>query len=53
MWLNRKTHLSPAMPHFYKKPVMITDGHMQWLYDEKVRSQGRVQRPDRPAGSIS
>jgi alanine-glyoxylate transaminase/(R)-3-amino-2-methylpropionate-pyruvate transaminase len=37
VWLNRKTHLSPAMPHFYKKPVMITDGHMQWLYDEKGR----------------
>lgn len=31
----RKEHLSPAMFHHFKEPIMITDGHMQYLFDEK------------------
>ena len=30
----RKRFLSPAIFHHFKDPVMITDGHMQYLYDE-------------------
>lgn len=26
-----------AMFHHFKEPVMITDGHMQYLFDEKGR----------------
>ena len=37
VWQARKMHMSPALNHFYKQPVMITDGHMQYLYDEKGR----------------
>ncbi|XP_041375201.1 alanine--glyoxylate aminotransferase 2, mitochondrial-like [Gigantopelta aegis] len=29
----RKAHLNPALFTFYKKPVMIHQGHMQYLYD--------------------
>ncbi|XP_060566435.1 alanine--glyoxylate aminotransferase 2, mitochondrial-like [Ruditapes philippinarum] len=29
----RKENLSPALFTYYKKPVMIHQGHMQWLYD--------------------
>jgi alanine-glyoxylate transaminase/(R)-3-amino-2-methylpropionate-pyruvate transaminase len=33
----RKQHLSPAIFHYYKKPVMIVEGSGQWLFDEKGR----------------
>ncbi|GHP07813.1 aminotransferase 2 [Pycnococcus provasolii] len=33
----RQQFLNPAIFHFYKQPVLITNGHMQYLYDEKGR----------------
>jgi alanine-glyoxylate transaminase / (R)-3-amino-2-methylpropionate-pyruvate transaminase len=33
----RKEFLSPAIFHFYKKPIMIVEGRGQWLFDEKGR----------------
>eukprot|EP00884_Botryococcus_braunii_P012351 jgi/Botrbrau1/21116/Bobra.0061s0011.1 len=33
----RKEHLSPAMFHHFKQPVMIVEGKMQYLYDERGR----------------
>ena len=30
----RKTFLSPAIFHYFQDPIMITDGHMQYLFDE-------------------
>ncbi|KAL4515966.1 hypothetical protein Ndes2526B_g00679 [Nannochloris sp. 'desiccata'] len=33
----RKQYLNPAIFHYYKNPVMITDGHMQYLFDEHGR----------------
>ncbi|MCB9847620.1 MAG: aspartate aminotransferase family protein [Phycisphaeraceae bacterium] len=33
----RKEHLSPAILHYYKDPVMIVEGKMQYLYDETGR----------------
>mmetsp|Transcript_13417 Transcript_13417/g.40573 ORF Transcript_13417/g.40573 Transcript_13417/m.40573 type:complete len:476 (+) Transcript_13417:143-1570(+) len=33
----RKQHLSPAMFTHFKEPVMITDGKMQYLFDERGR----------------
>ena len=33
----RKEFLSPALFHYYKKPVMIVEGKAQWLFDEKGR----------------
>jgi alanine-glyoxylate transaminase/(R)-3-amino-2-methylpropionate-pyruvate transaminase len=33
----RKQYLNPAIFHYYKKPVMIVEGHAQWLFDEKGR----------------
>ncbi|XP_078606938.1 alanine--glyoxylate aminotransferase 2, mitochondrial-like [Branchiostoma floridae x Branchiostoma japonicum] len=29
----RKTKLTPALLTYYKKPVMVYQGHMQWLWD--------------------
>lgn len=31
----RREFLTPALVTFYQEPVMIVDGHMQWLFDEK------------------
>ena len=31
----RKEHCNPAMFHLYKEPIMITEGRMQYLYDEQ------------------
>lgn len=31
----RKAHLPPSLLTFYKKPIMIVQGHMQYLFDEK------------------
>ena len=33
----RKEYLSPAIFHYYKRPVMIVEGRAQWLFDEKGR----------------
>jgi alanine-glyoxylate transaminase/(R)-3-amino-2-methylpropionate-pyruvate transaminase len=33
----RKEFLSPAIFHYYKKPLMIVEGKAQWLFDEKGR----------------
>lgn len=30
----RKSHLQPGILTFYKNPVLINEGHKQWLYDE-------------------
>ncbi len=31
----RKRYLTPSLLTFYKKPIMIVEGSMQYLYDEK------------------
>ena len=33
----RQAHLCPAIFHYYKRPVMIVQGHMQWLFDHTGR----------------
>lgn len=33
----RKEYLSPALFHYYKKPIMIVEGKAQYLFDEKGR----------------
>lgn len=33
----RKKYLSPCLFHHFREPVMITEGKMQYLYDEKGR----------------
>lgn len=33
----RQKFLNPAIFHHFKNPVMITDGHMQYLFDETGR----------------
>ena len=33
----RKEHLSPAIYHFYKNPIMIVEGKGQYLFDETGR----------------
>ena len=33
----RRTYLTPALLTFYKTPVMIVEGKMQYLYDQKGR----------------
>ena len=33
----RKEHLSPAIFHYYKNPIMIVQGHGQYLFDETGR----------------
>jgi len=30
----RQRFLNPGLITYYKKPLMLTDGHMQWLFDE-------------------
>ena len=31
----RRQYLSPAIFHYYKKPLMIVEGRAQWLFDER------------------
>lgn len=31
----RNQYISPGVFTYYKDPVMIVDGHMQYLYNEK------------------
>jgi len=33
----RKRHLTPALLTYYKKPIMVVEGSMQYLYDETGR----------------
>ncbi|XP_053557175.1 alanine--glyoxylate aminotransferase 2, mitochondrial [Bombina bombina] len=33
----RKKHLSPALLTIYKKPILLHQGHMQWLFDSEGR----------------
>ena len=33
----RRQYLSPAIFHYYRKPLMIVEGRAQWLFDEKGR----------------
>ncbi|XP_053159716.1 alanine--glyoxylate aminotransferase 2, mitochondrial isoform X2 [Hemicordylus capensis] len=33
----RKQNLSPSMLHHFKKPLLIHQGHMQWLFDHEGR----------------
>jgi alanine-glyoxylate transaminase/(R)-3-amino-2-methylpropionate-pyruvate transaminase len=33
----RREFLTPALVTYYKEPVMIVEGHMQWLFDETGR----------------
>ncbi len=33
----RKAYVSPGIFHYYQKPLMIVEGSMQYLYDEKGR----------------
>ena len=33
----RREFLTPAMLTYYSEPIMIVQGHMQWLFDEKGR----------------
>ncbi|PTX91713.1 aminotransferase class III-fold pyridoxal phosphate-dependent enzyme [Opitutus sp. ER46] len=33
----RQRHLSPALFHYYRRPLMIVEGHGQWLFDETGR----------------
>jgi alanine-glyoxylate transaminase/(R)-3-amino-2-methylpropionate-pyruvate transaminase len=34
---DRQRYLSPGLITYYKEPVMIVEGHMQWLFDETGR----------------
>ena len=33
----RREFLTPALLTYYQEPIMIVDGHMQWLFDETGR----------------
>jgi alanine-glyoxylate transaminase / (R)-3-amino-2-methylpropionate-pyruvate transaminase len=33
----RQEYLTPALFHYYRKPIMIVEGKAQWLFDEKGR----------------
>ena len=33
----KKKHINPAVFNYYKRPVMIHQGHKQWLYDVNGR----------------
>ena len=33
----RKQFMSPAIFTYYKEPLLIVEGHMQWLFDETGR----------------
>jgi alanine-glyoxylate transaminase/(R)-3-amino-2-methylpropionate-pyruvate transaminase len=33
----RKRYANPAIFTIYKEPIMLVEGHMQWLFDEKGR----------------
>ncbi|TVQ30183.1 MAG: aspartate aminotransferase family protein [Phycisphaeraceae bacterium] len=33
----RREFLAPAIFAYYREPIMIVEGHMQWLFDEKGR----------------
>ncbi|XP_077869614.1 alanine--glyoxylate aminotransferase 2, mitochondrial-like [Saccoglossus kowalevskii] len=33
----RKEKLHPNLLTYYRKPILVTDGHMQWLFDDNGR----------------
>ena len=33
----RKEHISPAVTHYFKRPVLINQAYMQYLYDNEGR----------------
>lgn len=33
----REQNVSPALRTFYKKPLLLHQGHMQWLFDYEGR----------------
>lgn len=33
----RQAHVNPGIFHYYREPLMIVEGHMQYLYDETGR----------------
>lgn len=33
----REANLVPCLKSYYKKPLLITEGHMQWLFDHTGR----------------
>ena len=33
----RRTHVNPALFTLYREPLLIVEGHMQWLFDETGR----------------
>ena len=35
VFAKRKKHLSPALFHLYKEPIMIVEGKQQYMFDEK------------------
>ncbi|KAK3915939.1 Alanine--glyoxylate aminotransferase 2, mitochondrial [Frankliniella fusca] len=37
MSTTRDKHLVPCLKSYYKKPLLITEGHMQWLFDQTGR----------------
>ena len=37
VWADRQRYMSPAIFHIYKEPLMIVEGHMQYLFDETGR----------------
>lgn len=37
LWQLRQRYMNPAIFHIYREPLLIVEGHMQWLYDESGR----------------
>ncbi|MFO0840585.1 MAG: aspartate aminotransferase family protein [Phycisphaerae bacterium] len=37
VWADRRRYMNPAIFHIYKEPLMIVEGHMQYLFDETGR----------------
>ena len=42
----RAKHLVPGLLTYYKKPVYVHQGHMQWLYDTEGMVHWFSLRPD-------
>ena len=37
VWQDRQTYCNPGVFTYYRQPLMIVDGHMQYLFDQKGR----------------
>lgn len=35
VWQDRKNHMPTFNGHYYKEPLLITEGHLQYLFDHK------------------